>query len=161
MGEQVHTQMDMLEKCLECKKNLLMQLLEQTREQEAVLNTEPFSEQAFEAIMASKAEMLDLLQKYDQGFETTFGKIKATVIADKEAYRAQVERMQRLISEVTDIGVKIQALEQQNKRKLELYLSSKKGQIKNFNVNNRTVANYYKTMSAASRGEAYFMDKKS
>ena len=69
--------------------------------------------------------------------------------------------MQRLISEVTDIGVKIQALEQQNKRKLELYLSSKKGQIKNFNVNNRTVANYYKTMSAASRGEAYLMDKKS
>ena len=74
MGEQVHTQMDMLEKCLECKKNLLMQFLEQTREQEAVLNTEPFSEQAFEAIMASKAEMLDLLQNMTRALKRPLGK---------------------------------------------------------------------------------------
>ncbi len=152
--------MDMLEKCLECKKNLLGQIYEHTQEQEAILNTEPFSEQGFDAVIKSKGELIELLQKYDQGFEVTFAKIKDSVIADKERYRTQVERMQTLIAEVTDIGVKIQALERQNKTRLDIYLNSKKGQIKNFHVSNRTVANYYKTMSAASQGEAYFMDKK-
>lgn len=160
MGDQVHTQMDMLEKCLDCKKNLLGQILEETQEQEAILNTEPFSEQAFEKVIEKKGELIELLQKYDQGFETTFAKVKDAVLADKEAYRAQVERMQERIAEVTALGVRIQALEQQNKTKLDIYLNMKKGQIKNFHVSSRTVANYYKTMSAASQGEAYFMDKK-
>lgn len=160
MGEQVHTQMDMLEKCLECKKNLLAQIMEQTMEQEAILNTEPVSEDAFEATLKTKEELIELLQKYDQGFATTFEKIKDTVISNKEEYRPQIVRMQALIQEVTNLGVRIQTLEHNNRRKLEIYLSGRRSQIKNFNVNNRTVANYYKSMSAANQGETYFMDKK-
>ena len=146
--DQVITQLDMLEKCLVCKQELLKKIYQVTLDQEAILDTEPVSEEAFENTLSEKEELLKLLEQYDQGFENTF------------EYRARIETMQQLIKTLTDQGVRIQALEQKNKRKLDIYLDSQRQQIKTFNVSNRTVSNYYKSISGASKGESYYMDKK-
>ncbi|MDE7299158.1 MAG: hypothetical protein K2N94_10075 [Lachnospiraceae bacterium] len=157
---QVGTQMDMLEKCLVCKKELLKKIYEATREQEAILDTEPFSDEAFESTLQTKEELIALLAQYDEGFENTFGRVRDEVLADRESYRTRIESMQKLITELTEQGVRIQALEQKNRLKLEVYLNSRKQEIKAFNVSSRTVSNYYKSMTGAGKGEAYFMDKK-
>lgn len=157
---QVGTQMDMLEKCLVCKKELLRKIYEATREQEAILDTEPFSEEAFENTLQAKEELIRLLAQYDEGFENTFARIREAVLSDRERYRARIESMQELIAQLTDQGVRIQALEQKNRLKLEVYLNGRKQEIKAFNVSSRTVSNYYKSMTGAGKGEAYFMDKK-
>lgn len=158
--EQIEVQLDMLEKCLACKLEILQKIYAATREQEAILDTDPFLEETFAATLERKEGMITLLRKYDQGFEQIFDKIKEPVTAQKEKYRERIQKMQQLIAAVTDQGVKIQALEQQNKLKLDLYLNGRKQEIKKFHVSSRTVSNYYKTMSAARQGEAYFMDKK-
>ena len=158
--DQVEVQLEMLEKCLACKQELLKKIYQVTREQEAALDTVPFLEEVFEATLSSKEELITLLGKYDQGFDQIFAKIKEPVSSQKERYKEHIQKMQQMILTVTNQGVKIQALEQQNKVKLEIYLNSKKQEIKQFKVNNRTVTNYYKTMSAAGRGESYFKDKK-
>ena len=41
------TQLEILEKCLVCKGELLEKIYEETEEQEAILDTNPFSEEAF------------------------------------------------------------------------------------------------------------------
>ena len=158
--EQVMTQVDMLEKCLVCKRELLTKIYQVTQEQQAILDTEPFSEEAFEGTLKAKEEMIATLQQYDQGFEATFGRIREAVLANKELYRAKIEHMQALITELTGQGAHIQTLEQQNKTKLEIYLNSRKQQIKSFHVNNRTVSNYYKSIGGNTGSESYFMDKK-
>ena len=158
--DQVTTQLDMLEKCLVCKQELLKKIYQVTLEQEAILDTEPVSEEAFENTLSEKEELLKLLEQYDQGFENTFGRIREAVLADQNEYRARIETMQQLIKTLTDQGVRIQALEQKNKRKLDIYLDTQRQQIKAFNVSNRTVSNYYKSISGAGKGEAYYMDKK-
>lgn len=90
---QVGTQMDMLEKCLVCKKELLRKIYEATREQEAILDTEPFSEEAFENTLQAKDELIRLLAQYDEGFENTFARIREAVLSDRERYRSRIESM--------------------------------------------------------------------
>lgn len=159
-GDPILTQLEMLEKCLVCKDELLTEIYRETREQEAILDTEPFSEEAFEGTLQRKGECIEKISRYDQGFEQIFARIKEIVIEKKELYRACIERMQKLIREVTEKAMRIQSLEQKNKVKLEIYFNSRKQQIKNFNVSSRTVSNYYKSMSAGGKAEPYFMDKK-
>lgn len=158
--EQTMTQLAMLEKCLASKQELMKQIYQVTREQEAILDTEPFSEEAFEGTLRAKEEMIATLQQYDRGFEATFGRIRENVLANKESYRGSIEHMQQQIAELTEQGIRIQVLEQKNKLKLDVYLNGRKKQIKQFNVGSRTVSNYYKSMSGNGQGEAYFMDKK-
>ncbi len=160
-GDSVLTQLEMLEKCLMCKDELLTKIYEETREQEAILDTDPFSEEAFDGTLQRKEEHIEKLAQYDQGFEQIFARIKDEVIANKERYRTPVENMQRLIGEVTEKAMRIRSLEQKNRVKLEIYFNSRRQQIKNFNVSNRTVSNYYKSMSSGGKADAYFMDKKS
>lgn len=157
---QIRVQMDMLEKCLECKGELLARILRLTEEQEAILATEPFSEEAFEGTLKSKEELIRLLQQYDAGFEQTFARVREAVLAEKGLYQEQLMRMQALIAQVTEQSVRIQTLEQKNKLSLDIYLNTRKKQIKNFNVSNRTVANYYRNMAGSSQGESFFLDKK-
>lgn len=159
-GDPVLTQLEMLKKCLVCKAEILEKIYNETREQEAILDTDPFSEEAFDGTLERKGEYIEKISQYDQGFEQIFARIRDGVVADKERYRRQVEDMQQLIREVTDTAVRIQSLEQKNKVKLEIYFRNRRQQIKNFNVSNRTVSNYYKTMSSGGKADAYFMDKK-
>lgn len=159
-SDPILTQLEMLEKCLVCKDELLTEIYKETREQEAILDTDPFSEEAFEGTLQRKGEYIEKISRYDQGFEQIFARIKDAVIEKKELYRACIERMQKLIGEVTEKAVRIQSLEQKNKVKLEIYFNNRRQQIKNFNVSSRTVSNYYKSMSSGGKADAYFMDKK-
>lgn len=160
-GDPVLTQLEMLRKCLVCKDEVLTEIYKETREQEAILDTDPFSEEAFDETLERKGGLIEKISQYDQGFEQIFARIKDEVIANKGRYRAQVEDMQHLIGEVTQKAMRIQAVEQKNKVKLEVYFNNRRQQIKNFNVSNRTVSNYYKAMSSGGKADAYFMDKKS
>lgn len=159
-ADPILTQLEMLEKCLVCKDELLTEVYRETREQEAILDTEPFSEEAFDGTLKRKGEYIEKISQYDQGFEQVFGRIRDEVIAGKETYRPCIERMQKLIGQVTDKAVRIQSLEQKNKVKLEIYFNNRRQQIKNFNVSSRTVSNYYKSMTSGGKADAYFMDKK-
>lgn len=161
MQDQIATELEMLQKCLTCKKQILDKIYEQTREQEAILDTEPFSEEAFDVTLTAKGEQIELLNKYDQGFEQIFQKNHDVMMANKERYRTILMMMQQQIAEVTELGIKIQKLEQQNKIKMDIYLNTKKKQIRNFNVSNRTVTNYYSAMNKPQNPDSFFMDKKS
>ena len=57
---------------LERKKEILKQLLDQTREQETLLKDEEMDADVFQNIITLKGEEIDKLNQIDEGFDALF-----------------------------------------------------------------------------------------
>lgn len=159
--DQFKTYVSILTESLEKKDVILETLLTLTEGQKAELSKEPeLDMDELDSFIAKKAEKLRELDRLDQGFELIYDKVRNDFEQYKSELKQEIKRMQQLISRITDKSVKLQSLEQENKRKLEMFLSQKRGQIKNFKISNKTAANYYKSMSGHSEGNTYFLDKR-
>ena len=76
------------------------------------------------------------------------------------AYKSQIQKMQKLINEVSELGIQIQALEHQNSGHFKVYLANQKQAVKKFHTNNRTAANYYQNMANVHKpGDSYFFNE--
>ena len=104
----------MMVDALKKKENVLTFLLEKTREQEMLLRSDELDEDKFSATIEEKGNSLDELNQIDEGFDALFKMVKQEMTSHREQYRSQIKEMQTLIGRVSDLGVQIQALEQQN-----------------------------------------------
>ena len=68
--------------------------------------------------------------------------------------------MQKLISEITDLSVRIQASEERNKKLVETYFSYTRGKIRESKKSVRVASDYYKSMSGTNYTDARLMDRK-
>lgn len=145
---------------LEKKKVHLNNLLNLTKEQESLLKEEEFNESEFSLLVEKKNGNLRKLEETDSGFQSLYNRVAEEMKENKEQYKEQILTMQKLISEVTDLGVKLTALENKNKAALEAKLQGKKQNIRQFKVSRQTADKYYKNMIGMQTGASYFMDKK-
>lgn len=68
---------------------------------------------------------------------------------------------QKLIQEIMDLSVSIQALEEQNKIRFPGCVMERRKQVNSIKANSRAVTNYYKNMpNTHQAGQSYFVDKK-
>lgn len=145
---------------LKKKEQILRSLLKRTREQEALLRSEDLDQDEFSATIEAKGTEIDELNEIDEGFDALFKSVKQEITSNRNAYRSQIVEMQSLISEISDLGVEIQALEKQNSERFKMYLSDKRKEIHDFHVNSRTAANYYQNMANVHTADkTYFFDK--
>jgi len=142
------------------KESQLTSLLELTTAQEQILKEEEFDEDAFTDIIAKKREHLRKIEEADNGFQAIYNRIAEEIQNKKEAYKEQILEMQGLITRVTDLGVKLSALEEKNKTALEAKLQGKRQNIRQFKVSKQTADKYYKNMIGMQTGASYFMDQK-
>ena len=142
------------------KESQLTSLLELTTAQEQILKGEEFDEDAFTDIIAKKREHLRKIEEADNGFQAIYNRIAEEIQNNKEAYKEQILEMQGLITRVTDLGVKLSALEEKNKTALEANLQGKRQNIRQFKVSKQTADKYYKNMIGMQTGASYFMDQK-
>ena len=142
------------------KESQLTSLLELTTAQEQILKGEEFDEDAFTDIIAKKREHLRKIEEADNGFQAIYNRIAEEIQNKKEAYKEQILEMQGLITRVTDLGVKLSALEEKNKTALEAKLQGKRQNIRQFKVSKQTADKYYKNMIGMQTGASYFMDQK-
>ena len=152
----VRMMLDVLSK----KEVHLTKLLELTKEQEALLKEDEFNEAEFALIIEKKSGNLRKLEEFDNGFQSLYNRIAEEIQNNKEAYKEQILEMQTLITSVTDIGVKLSALEEKNKAALEVKLQDRKQNIRRFKVSKQTADKYYKNMIGMQTGASYFMDQK-
>lgn len=138
----------------------LTKLLELTTEQEAVLKAEEFNEAEFALLIEKKSENLRKLDEFDSGFQSIYNRVAEELVNNKEEYKEQILEMQSLITRVTDLGVKLSALEEKNKNALEVKFREKRQDIRQFKVSKQTADKYYKNMIGMQTGASYFMDKK-
>lgn len=158
--ELIGTYLQMLNESLHKKLSIMNQIYELTKQQDLCFQDENKVIEEMEQCVTEKEPLLLQLAKLDEGFDLVYDKIKSYVQGNTKEYSVEIKNLQQSILDITSLSVKIQTLEQGNKRKFELYLSSKKKEIKQFKVNNRTASNYYKSMTGNPQGESYFIDKK-
>lgn len=143
------------------KERIMQYLLGETKEQKQILSIEPFSIDEFEESMERKGLLIEELNQLDSGFETTYERVKQELSKRKEKYQIEILELKKLISSVTDISVKIQALEQRNKKSMEQCLMKQKQEIKQVRMSNQTATKYYNQMAGQYQtNQSYFLDNK-
>ena len=109
----------------------------------------------------AKGKQIDELNEIDEGFDALFKKVEKEITAHKENYLTEIATMQKLISAVSDLGLRIQALEAQNSERFKIYLASKRKQIHDYHVNSQTASRYYQNMANSHRPEqSYYFNEK-
>lgn len=152
---------NMMVDTLERKKNILETILHQTREQETLLKDEEMDIDIFQQIIDDKGKEIEELNQMDEGFDALFRHVEKEINENRENYGSQIQKMQHLIREVSELGIQIQALEHQNSGHFKIYLANQKKTVRNFYTNNRTAANYYQNMANAHKpGQSYFFNEK-
>ena len=152
---------DMMIDTLKKKESILRFLYEKTKEQEILLKEEELDADAFEKIVEEKGEKIDSLNELDSGFDMLFKAVKKEITENHDEYRESIVQMQGLIASISELGVSIQALENQNSMRFKAFLAKERKMIREFNVNSRTATNYYQNMSNANRPEqSYFFNEK-
>ncbi len=154
------TYIAMLIDVLKRKDKILQDLILETTKQKDLLLEEDFQLEAFEAILPQKDALIKMLENSDRGFGSLYTKVKAELHINKDKHKAEITQMQELIRQITDKSVQIRALEQNNKSRLEIYMSQKHKEFRDFRISSRTASSYYKNMPGKHTGESVFLDKK-
>lgn len=154
------TYIRMLLDVLSKKEVHLTKLLELTTEQEALLKEEELKEAEFAILVEKKSGNLRKIEELDSGFQSIYNRVAEEMQENKEAYKEQILELQGLITRVTDLAVRLSALETKNKAALEMKLQGKKQNIRQFKVSKQTASTYYKNMVGMQAGASYFMDQK-
>ena len=106
-------------------------------------------------------EKIDSLNELDSGFDMLFKAVKEEITENPDEYRESIVQMQGLIAAISELGVSIQALENQNSMRFKAFLAKERKMIREFNVNSRTATNYYQNMTNVKRPEqSYFFNEK-
>ena len=142
------------------KEIQLTSLLELTTAQEKILKEEEFNEEGFTELISQKRDHLRKLEETDKGFQSIYNRIAEEMKNNKDEYKDQILEMQGLITRVTDLGVRLSALEEKNRAALEAKLQGKRQGIRQFKVSKQTADKYYKNMIGMQTGASYFMDQK-
>lgn len=155
-----HTYIKILINTLEKKSLVLDELYQLTLLQESILKSEEQNMDSFGQAIDRKDTLIESLGELDTGFENVYERVKIELSSNANSYREEVMQLQELIQQITDKGVKLQALELRNKSTMETYFSTKKKEVKDFKKNSQTASNYYKSMTDRPQGESFFLDKK-
>lgn len=159
-NEVKQTYIQLLIDSLEKKYEVLEKLMKVTTGQQDLIDSDNFNEDEFMETISLKEEQIKKLSELDKGFEMVYDRIREELTDNHKKYTSEIMSLKELVTKVTDLSVKLQALEQRNKLKLDALLSNKRKNIKNARLSNETVSNYYKNMSGGKESKSYFYDKK-
>ena len=152
--------MDMLVECLEKKNQILNNLTELNKKQTKLIQNEDFSLNEFDKCVEEKGILIDNILKLDSGFEGLYNKVGKTVADNPSEYKEQLSKMQKLITEITEKSVSIQAEEERNKKLIENRFSREKNRIKSGRSQSRVALDYYNSMNKLNHVDSQFWDKK-
>ena len=152
--------MDMLVECLEKKNQILDKLTELNKKQTNLIQDEDFSLSEFDKCVDEKGILIDNILKLDSGFEGLYNKVGKTVADNPSEYKEQLSKMQKLITQITEKSVSIQAEEERNKKLIESRFSREKSRIKSGRSQSRVALDYYNNMNKLNHVESQFWDKK-
>ncbi len=142
------------------KSRCLKTLQEKTDEQTAILQAEEMDWDAFDALIDEKAELIEELDKLDDGFNTVFNRIREELDGKRQQYKKEIARLQEQIREVTAQSTSLMAAEQRNKDLMEKQAMGARKQLRQTRVNSRVAASYYKSMNQINTIDPQLMDKK-
>lgn len=146
----------MLLQTLQNQEVTLQEVLAITKEQSKIANGQTFDEEAFGDTLNRKEILIARLNSLDDGFASVYGRARSVILQEKDSYKEEILKMQKLIKCCTDLGVEIKVLEERNRDKLMQCFSEKQKQYGS-QMNAATVASkYHRTMySGRTSGSNY------
>ena len=145
---------------LEKKLEVLDKIYEVNKRQLEASTKRPFDAEAYDAIMDEKGELIDELNRLDDGFTTTYELVREEVQGNPDKYREKVLHMQDLVRAAVDKGVSVEAQEQRNKASMEAALISKRQEIKVRKITASAATKYYTAVSRLNNVDPQLMDSK-
>lgn len=151
--------LNILQESLEKKLEALKHIEEINHVQSETLRQEELDMEAFDRTVDEKDIYVEELNKLDEGFETLYGRVKEELSADRSKYTVQIRHLQKLISEITDKSVSIQAEESRNKALLENYFARQRKDLGKVRKSSKAAYGYYQNMNN-KKTDSLFLDKK-
>ena len=140
------TYVSILRNTLVRKYQVLIRYIEVMEEFERQLDNNTITAETFDGILSEREELIKQLDSLDSGFESIYTKVEEEIKENKSFYEGDIRIMQEYIPKITDLGVKISAIESKNKSRIEVFLTTKKQEVKSFKISSKTASNYYKNM---------------
>lgn len=160
MQNREHSYLDILQQSLEKKIKILDQIIEENAKHAEIAAATDFDPEAFDQVFDRKDQLIKELDQLDMGFSTVYARVKDELLNNKDAYKEQIAKMQKLIAQITDKSMKIQVEEKRNQEALMNRMDIVKREIYQAKNTKKIAANYYKNMNGLNYVEPQFMDKK-
>ena len=121
--------MSILQESLTEKRQVLLEIQEYNRKQEAVFTAEEVDMSLFDEAIEEKGRLVQKLTQLDEGFEAMYEKLAKELEHNRDKYAGQIRVLKQQIKEITDLGVSIQAQEARNKSLIESYFSRERSNM--------------------------------
>ena len=146
----MESQLSILQESLTAKRQVLLEIQEYNRKQEAVFTAEEVDMSLFDEAIEEKGRLVQKLTQLDEGFEAMYEKLAKELEHNRDKYAGQIRVLKQQIKEITDLGVSIQAQEARNKSLIESYFSRERSNMHRSLQNSAKAYNFYKSMSSLS-----------
>lgn len=157
--ENANNYLQVLSESLDKKITVLDKLEALTVHQKELAEAEEFDDEAFEASTDCKAQLIEELEKLDNGFQILYDNIKAQITGNKERYKQEIQMLQGKISSILDKNAALLVAEENNRKLIAARFTSLKKEVYQIKKSRDTAASYYKNMNNIS-SESYFYDNK-
>lgn len=154
----MESQLSILQESLVAKRQVLLEIQEYNKKQEAVFMAEEVDMSLFDEAIEEKERLIQKLTQLDDGFEAMYQNLAKELQGNREKYAKQIQILQQQIKEITDLGISIQAQEARNKSLIESFFSRERSNMHKNLQNSAKAYNFYKSMSglyAASNEPSY------
>ena len=141
------------------KKDILEKVIVLSEAQNGLLAAAEFDEKAFRENIDEKAELIDKIERLDDGFNSLFARVKETLDGHKDEYKSEITVIKELIKNVTELAVRVQAQEARNKVLAENRFAQMRKEVSNAKRNTQAASTYYNSMNKLNF-EPHLMDQK-
>ena len=141
------------------KKDILEKVIVLSEAQNGILAAVEFDEKAFRENIDEKAELIDKIERLDDGFNSLFARVKETLDGHKDEYKSEITIIKELIKSVTELAVRVQAQEARNKVLAENRFAQMRKEVSNAKRNTQAASTYYNSMNKLNF-EPHLMDQK-
>ena len=142
------------------KKEVLEALIKSTEQQKNAMEAETPDWPAFDKMLDEKGELIEKLNKLDDGFNAVFDRIKQELLDNKEMYKPEIEKLKEQIREVTDMSTSLQAAEEKNRDLVTRRINESRRQIKQNRTTAKAAGRYYNAMNKLNFIDPMLMDSK-
>ncbi|MBQ9609510.1 MAG: hypothetical protein IJV15_08730 [Lachnospiraceae bacterium] len=158
--EQMDTYVGIMLDSLKRKKSYLEEILTLTEKQSEIADSDAFDDEVFGETVDRKEILIDNINEIDKGFTSVYDRIRGNLLDNKDKYLDELKSMQDLIRFCMDAGLKIEALEERNRAKLEFALANRQKNYRQVKQSRSIVNKYYRGMSGSIINDSMLYDRK-
>lgn len=156
----MENQLTILSESLDQKLSVLEDIQAYNRKQEKAFLEETPDMESFDQALEEKEELIQRLERLDDGFEALYERISQQLQSDREKYSDQISELQEKIGRITDLSVSIQAQEARNKKLIEDYFKNARSGIRQGRQGSKVAYDYYRNMNGGAFNRPQYMDSK-